>query len=329
MADRIVVTGAGGFIGGHLVSALVQLGHRVTGIDVKPLKDWWQVSEADNRVADLRDPESCSDLLRGRRVDTVYHLAADMGGIEYITRHDWECATSVAMTVNILRAAREYEVSRFVYTSSACVYPKGLQGRRPKPLRETDIDPPDPEGGYGWEKYFSERICRYAADRIPHVRVARLFNVYGPHGAWNGGREKAPAAICRKVNESAFGGDGRIVLHGDGSQLRSYLYVDDCVSGLIAEASSAYADPVNLASLEVVSVADLARLVASIADVSLALEFDRDTPTGVQARIPDISRAARELGWRPSVSLREGMRRTYEWVAEQSDSRRRARVRVN
>ncbi|MFB4276739.1 NAD-dependent epimerase/dehydratase family protein [Nonomuraea sp. MTCD27] len=311
-----MVTGAGGFIGGHMVRRLLDSSYSVTGADIKPLANWWQRFDIRNVVADLRDPAVCRDLARD--VDVIYHLAADMGGIAYISRNDWDCASSVVMTVNLLRAAIEGEVRSFVYASSACVYPAILQGLTPSPLSEELAHPIDPEGGYGWEKLFSERLCRYAARSSDlGVRMVRLFNVYGPHGSWRGGREKAPAAICRKVAEVALGRSDHVVVWGTGAQLRSFLYIDDCVRGLAAAAESGDAEPTNLASSELVTVAELAKLVSAVAGLEAPFRYDEAQPTGVHARVPDISRAARRLGWQPSVSLLDGIRFTYRWIHDQ------------
>ncbi|MEV0620011.1 NAD-dependent epimerase/dehydratase family protein [Nonomuraea sp. NPDC050404] len=319
------MTGAGGFIGGHMVRNLLDSGHSVTGVDIKPLHEWWQRFDIHNIVADLRDPAAGREL--SRNIDVIYHFAADMGGISYISENDWDCASSVAMTVNLLRAATERDVRSFVYASSACVYPATLQGSDPSPLREELAHPGDPEGGYGWEKLFSERLCRYAARAGgPGVRIARLFNVYGPHGTWRGGREKAPAAICRKVAEVALGKSDQVVVWGTGTQLRSFLYIDDCVRGLAALARAGDARPTNLASDELVTVAELTALTAAVAGVEVSLRYDPAQPTGVRARIPDISCAAQRLDWHPAFSLLEGIRLTYRWICGQLGGERAPRT---
>jgi GDP-D-mannose 3',5'-epimerase len=315
VASRVLVTGAGGFIGGHLVKALLRSGCVVTCVDVKPKERWWQWPDTANLIGDLHDPDLCRRLVRG--IDTVFHLASDMGGIDYISRHDLSCASSAAMTINLLRACTAADVSGFVFTSSACVYPRSLQDSDPRPLAETQIDPVDPEGGYGWEKLFSEKLCGYAAQHIPNVRIARLFNVYGPHGAWNDDREKAPAAICRKVALAALNGRSDIRINGDGTQIRSFLYIDDCVSGLLCLARSTCSAPVNLASTELVSISELAEMTASIAGIRINISVDPGMPSGVRARIPDTTRAIRRLGWRATTPLEHGLDATYRWISEQ------------
>ncbi|MFE0253263.1 NAD-dependent epimerase/dehydratase family protein [Streptomyces sp. NPDC059010] len=315
MASRVLVTGAGGFIGGYLAKALLDLGYEVRCADIKRYGKWWQSWDTDNRIGDLRDPGLCCLLMRD--VDMVFHLASDMGGIDYISRHDFSCASSAAMTVNLLRAATYAQVSTFVFASSACIYPRSLQGLDAEPLVESRVQPVDPEGGYGWEKLFSEHLCSYAAGLIPNIRVARLFNVYGPYGAWNDGREKAPAALCRKVALASLQGRTDICVNGDGTQTRSFLYIDDCVSGLLSLARSGYDAPVNLASLELVSIEELALLVGSVAGIRVDLSFDLTAPCGVQSRVPDTERALGELGWRAATSLEHGIRLTYKWINEQ------------
>ncbi|WP_157880720.1 NAD-dependent epimerase/dehydratase family protein [Streptomyces sp. Root1310] len=321
VASRVLVTGAGGFIGGHLVKSLLRTGHAVVCADVKPRERWWQWFETVNHVGDLHDPVFCRSLVRG--VDTVFHLASDMGGISYIRRHDFDCASSAAMTINLLRASAACGVSDFVFTSSACVYPQALQGADPSPLSESQIHPVEPEGGYGWEKLFSEKLCAYASQRIPNIRIARLFNVYGPQGAWNDGREKAPAAICRKVALAALNGQPRIRIHGDGTQIRSFLHVDDCVAGLLRLVRSTCSDPVNLASTELVSIRELAELVATQAGIRITISFDSSMPSGVQARVPDITRALHRLEWHATIPLTEGLGATYQWIDKQVTSARK------
>ncbi len=238
-----------------------------------------------------------------------------MGGIAYISENDWRCAATAAITVNMLRACIDDGVGTLLYASSACVYPTSLQGADPVPLSESLVYPEAPEGGYGSEKLFSERLCGYAAASSGlQVRIARLFNVYGPLGSWCDGREKAPAAICRKVAEVALGKSEDVLVWGDGAQLRSFLYIDDCVTGLIALAQAGATGPVNLASDQLVNIGELVEMVSEVAGVKVKARYEEAGPTGVRARIPDIGRARQELGWYPSVPLSEGIRVTYRWI---------------
>jgi GDP-D-mannose 3', 5'-epimerase len=316
VTDRVLVTGAGGFLGGHLVGHLAALGHEVTAVDCKPLDRWQQRWDVQCEVMDLRDPDCCEKI--AGNVSQVYHLAADMGGVGYITRHDWPCAASITATVNMLNAAGREGVPLFVYTSSACVYPASLQRENPAPLAEGRAMPSAPEGGYGWEKLFSERLCEYAASEFGiGVRVARLFNVYGPFTDWQSDRAKAPAAICRKVARAALFPQREVEIWGTGQQLLSFLYASDCVDGLVALARSQVAAPVNLASTQVVSIRQLAELIAQVAGVDITFRFNDSQPTGVGARIPDISRARQHLQWAPLVALAEGVQSTYRWIYDQ------------
>jgi GDP-D-mannose 3',5'-epimerase len=327
LAVEVLVTGAGGFLGGHVVKRLLSLGHSVIGVDIKPLDEWWQCSDVHNVVVDLRNPDWHQRLIR--KPEVIYHLAADMGGIEYITRNDWSCASSVAMTVNVLQAAITLGTRKLVYTSSACVYPPALQSSKPIPLVEAQAYPANPEQGYGWEKLFSERLCSYAsATSDLNTEVARLFNVYGPHGTWSGGREKAPASICRQVAEVSRGTTTSVELRGTGTQQRSFLYVDDCVTGLLMLADANCNEPLNIASTELVRITQLARITASVAGVKIDLYFDPEKPIGVKARIPDITRAHHGLNWYPKVPLAEGINVTYQWIREQLEAQHQIRPSV-
>jgi GDP-D-mannose 3', 5'-epimerase len=316
LAIKVLVTGAGGFLGGHLVGRLLDEGHHVVAVDIKPPHDWWQRFDTHSITADLREPSVCQRM--AHQADVIYHLAADMGGIAYINENDWQCASSVTMTVNMLRAAIHADVHKFLYTSSACVYPMDLQSDKPRPLSEESTRSIHPENGYGWEKLFSEQLCAYARStgRLT-TRIARLFNVYGPYGSWNDGREKAPAAICRKVAQASLAGSKQISIWGSGAQVRSFLYVDDCVTGLLSLVTGDCVEPVNLASTELVTIADFVRLVATVAGVDVEPRFDETKPVGVHARAPDTTRALQKLSWCPTTDLRSGIKVTYEWIWEQ------------
>ena len=330
--DVVVVAGAGGFIGGHLVGALRARGERVRAVDVKPLAEWHQAfPDVENVVADLQGLDACRRAVRG--AGTVYQLAADMGGMGFIEHHKALCMLSVLTNTHMLVAARDAGVERFFYSSSACVYAADKQTSPDVvPLRESDAYPAMPEDGYGWEKLFSERMCRHFREDFGlATRVARYHNVYGPHGTWTGGREKAPAAICRKVAEAALSGDHRIEIWGDGAQTRSFTYIDDCVHGTLLLAASDAAEPLNLGSSELVSINGLVDLVEEIAGVRLERRYRLDAPKGVNGRNSDNTLVRATLGWEPSTRLRDGLERTYAWVHDEvarAASGRRAAVLV-
>jgi nucleoside-diphosphate-sugar epimerase len=314
-----VVTGAGGFIGGHLVDRLRQDGWRVRAVDIKPLNEWYQVfDDAENVVADLKLAEASRRVCAG--ADRVYQLAADMGGMGFIEHHKALCMLSVLTNTHMLLGALDAGVSRFFYSSSACVYAADKQVSADViPLKESDAYPAMPEDGYGWEKLFSERMCRHFREDFGlATRVARYHNVYGPHGTWEGGREKAPAAICRKVIHARYRGEPAIEIWGDGTQTRSFMYIDDCIRGTLAIADSdSILDPINLGSSELVTINQLVDLVEDIAGVKLRRAYDLGAPKGVNGRNSDNTRIRQELGWEPSIRLRDGMERTYRWVHDE------------
>ena len=318
-SGAVVVTGAGGFIGGHLVSALVRAGcRRVRAVDRKPVDRWYQVYDGvDNRVADLSRREACAELCRG--AETVYHLAADMGGMGYIETHKAECMLSVLIDTHMLLAARDADIARFFFSSSACVYNAARQRDPDVPaLRESDAYPAEPEDGYGWEKLFCERMCRhFREDYGLETRIARYHNVYGPLGTWMGGREKAPAAICRKVIEAKLSGDLSIEIWGTGAQTRSFTYIDDCVDGTLRIAASDVAEPLNLGSSELVSIDQLVTLVEEIAGVELERVYAPDAPRGVAGRNSDNTRIRERLDWEPATPLRDGLEKTYKWIHDE------------
>jgi nucleoside-diphosphate-sugar epimerase len=312
----IVVTGAGGFIGGHLVSELRRRGHRaIRAVDCKPLSDWYQVfDDVEKRVLDLRERAACDAAARGAQY--VFNLAADMGGMGFIELHKAECMISVLINTHMLMAAKEAGVERFFYSSSACVYAAEKQtSSAVQPLREQDAYPAMPEDGYGWEKLFSERMCRHFTEDFGLVtRVARYHNVYGPYGTYDGGREKAPAAVCRKVVRAQLTGSGEIEIWGDGEQTRSFTYIDDCLEGTLRLMESDVADPLNVGSDQLVTINQLVDIVEGIAGVKLKRRYKLDAPKGVRGRNSDNALVKARLGWAPSIRLEEGMRHTYEWI---------------
>jgi GDP-D-mannose 3',5'-epimerase len=319
----VLVAGAGGFIGGHLVRTLLAQDVAVQAVDRKPIDEWHQVfDEADNRELDLRLLESCREAVRGAR--EVYNLAADMGGIGYIDNHKAACMLSVLINTHLLLAARDEGVERYFFSSSACVYSADRQRSADvEPLREEDAYPALPEDGYGWEKLFSERMCRHFREDFGlEARVARYHNVYGPRGEFDGGREKAPAAICRKVAQAVLSGDHEIEIWGDGEQTRSFMYVDDCIQGTQMIAGGPDPEPINLGSSELVTVNQLVDIVEAIAGAKLQRRYQLDAPQGVRGRNSDNTLIKQRFGWEPSTPLEEGMETTFAWVYDQLGGRR-------
>jgi GDP-D-mannose 3',5'-epimerase len=298
--DRVVVCGAGGFIGGHLVADLLRQGYTdVAAVDKKPLENWFQLHEdADNRRLDLRLRESAYEALEGASL--VYNLAADMGGMGFIENNKALCMLSVLINTHLLEAARDHGVERYFYSSSACVYNADKQKSADVvPLKEEDAYPAMPEDGYGWEKLFSERMCRhFREDFGVETRVARYHNVYGPLGTYDGGREKAPAALSRKVARAKLSGDHDLLIWGDGEQTRSFMYIDDCLKGTQMIAHSDILEPINLGSDELVTINELVDLIEDIAGIELEREYDRTKPRGVMGRNSDNAKILDELGWR-------------------------------
>jgi GDP-D-mannose 3',5'-epimerase len=319
-----VVTGAGGFIGGHLVKSLFARGYAsVRAVDKKPFSQWYQFDErAHNLVLDLEDKNACVTACEGRT--DVYNLAADMGGMGFIENNKALCMLSVLINTHMLIASRDAGASRYFFASSACVYNASKQQRADvTALVEEDAYPAMAEDGYGWEKLFSERMCRHFREDFGlETRVARFHNVYGPHGTFEGGREKAPAAMCRKVIEADLSGERSIEIWGDGEQTRSFMYIDDCVEGIHKIHDGHFTEPINLGSSELVSINELVSIVEDLAGCELARRHDLGAPKGVRGRNSDNTLIQREFGWEPSTPLAVGMSKTYDWIRSQILARR-------
>ena len=321
----IVVTGAGGFIGGHLIASYRARGYKkLRGVDIKPLADWYQrFDDVENLSLDLNRRENCEIAAKGAH--EIYNLAANMGGMGFIENHKALCMLSVLINTHMLQAAVQNKVPRFFYSSSACVYNGDKQQTFEAPsLKEEDAYPAMPEDGYGWEKLFSERMCRHFREDFGlHTRMARFHNVYGPWGTWYGGREKAPAAICRKVIEAKIKGTNEIEIWGSGEQTRSFMYIDDCVKGVDMIMNSDILDAINLGSSEAVTINQLVDITEEIAGIKLKRKYDLSAPKGVNGRNSDNTLIQHLLQWEPNTALRNGMEKTYRWIYDQYQARER------
>ncbi len=314
----VLVAGGGGFIGGHLVADLLAQGKTVRSVDVKQTDGWYQVHpDAENIVLDLSRRENAYDATAGAR--EVYMLAADMGGMGFIENNKALCMLSVLTSTHMLEAARDQSVERHFYSSSACVYAADKQtDTAVTALAEADAYPAMPEDGYGWEKLFTERMCRHFSEDYGLVtRVARYHNVYGPEGTWDGGREKAPAAVCRKIATAAITGNHELEIWGDGEQTRSFMYIDDCVRGSQMILAGDHAEPINLGSAELVSINQLVSIVEEIAGIRCQRNYKLDAPQGVRGRNSDNTKIQEVFGWEPSITLMDGLAETYAWVYDQ------------
>jgi len=329
----IVVAGAGGFIAGALVRYFKDNGFtRIRAIDKKPLREWYQRTPGvENLSMDLSHEENCTRAAEG--AVEVYNLAADMGGMGFIERHRVDCLRSVLINTHLIEAAWRAGAQRYFFSSSACAYNTDLQ-RDPKvrALKESDAYPAMAERGYGWEKLISEMFCQeYTAERGLPTFIARFHNVYGPHGTWDGGREKAPAAICRKVIEAKDSGKHAISIWGDGTQTRSFMYIDDCTKGIdmITHCEKLRATPINLGSSELVSINDLVTLAEGIGGVKLSRSYDPTQPKGVAGRNSDNTMIQSILGWQPSTPLKDGLAKTYHWIEQQYRDRKAGKATVS
>lgn len=321
--EKIVICGAGGFIGGHLIAEFRRKGYtNLRAVDIKPQSEWYQrFPDVENLVMDLQDKENCYRAVQGAAY--VYNFAADMGGMGFIENNRALCMLSVLINTQLLMAAREIGVERFFFSSSACVYNADKQKSTAViPLREEDAYPAMPEDGYGWEKLFSERMCRHFREDFGlQTRVARFHNVYGPHGTYDGGREKAPAAICRKIIQAKLSGRHEIEIWGDGSRTRSFMYIDDCLKGVQAIMESDILEPINLGSSELVTINQLVDIIEGIAGIKVKRNYDLTAPQGVNGRNSDNTKIKQYLGWEPSIPLRVGLEKTYAWIHDQMTQR--------
>ena len=317
--NRILVCGAGGFIGGHLIADLRRQGHtNLRAVDKKPPGEWYQrFDDVENLSLNLEHLDACEKAVAG--CDVVYNLAADMGGMGFIELNKALCMITVLINTHLLLAAKKHGVARYFFSSSACAY-NGDKQRDPNvtALKEEDAYPAMPEDGYGWEKLFSERMCRHFREDFGiQTRIARYHNVYGPHGTYDGGREKAPAAVCRKVIAAKLAGKHEIEIWGSGQQTRSFMYIDDCVKGTQMLLNSDFVEPINIGSSELVSINQLVDLVEAIAGVKLKRNYNLSAPKGVNGRNSDNTLIQKVFGWEPGTRLRDGMEKTYRWIHDE------------
>jgi len=314
---KILVVGAGGFIGGHLIKRLLDNGNSIVATDIKPKEYWFQDFEKVTNYysTDMKDIANCRKVTKN--IDYVFNMACNMGGMGFIENNKAECMQSVLINTNLLIASKEDKVKRYFFSSSACAYNKSIQQEVfIDGLKEKDAYPADPEDGYGWEKLFSERMCRhFMEDYGIEVRIARYHNIYGPYGTYDGGREKAPAALCRKVINSKNTNETSIQVWGDGKQTRTFLYIDDCVEGTLRLFESNYSEPVNIGSDEQVSINQMIGIIENISGVnSLEKKYQLDKPKGVRGRSSDNSLVKEILDWSYQIKLKDGLKKTYNWI---------------
>ncbi len=312
---KILVAGAGGFIGGHLVKELQNRNYKVRAVDIKPFEDWYQCSsDAENNVLDMSIKDNCFKMVDG--VDEVINMACNMGGMGFIENNKALCMLSVLVNTHLLMACKEFEVKKYFFSSSACAYNKDLQNDVSiSGLKESDAYPANPEDGYGWEKLFSERMCRhFLEDYGLDVKVARYHNIYGPHGTYDGGREKAPAALCRKIISSILNDKNTIDVWGDGEQTRSFLFIDDCIEATLKLFDSKYHGPINIGSEEKVSINEMIDKIEIISKKKVERNYQLDKPKGVRGRNSNNDLIRKQLNWEPKFNLKSGLEKTYHWI---------------
>ena len=312
---KCLIAGAGGFIGGHLMKRLLLDGHKIICADIKPISSWFQVSDKNKNVSlDLKDFKNCLQVCDG--VDYIFNLACNMGGMGYIENNKAECMLSVLINTNLLRAGLQNKISKYYFSSSACVYNALKQNDTfIDGLKEEDAYPAMPEDGYGWEKLFSERMCRHFYEDFGlDVRIARYHNIYGPEGTYDGGREKAPAALCRKIINAKLKKEKNIEVWGDGEQTRSFLYIDDCIEATMSVFNSNFTDVFNIGSEEQVSINQMIDKIEEIAGLKIERIYDISKPKGVRGRSSDNSLINSKINWSPKFSLKDGLEKTYSWI---------------
>lgn len=323
--QKVLVAGAGGFIGGHLVKTLHSSGVRVVAVDIKPLEQWYQLfPDVQNYVLDLSNEKNCLDVTQD--INEIYNLACDMGGMGFIENNKSLCMLSVLINTNLLKASLINGIKDYFFASSACVYPTFQQEHaNVTALKESDAYPANPEDGYGWEKLFSERMCQnFGEDFGIRMRIARLHNVYGPNGTYQGGREKAPAALIRKVLEAVRDNTEEIEIWGDGEQTRSFMYIDDCIEGILRLRATNFYQPINIGREDLISINNLLSIIEEIAGVTLQRNYKLDAPLGVRGRNSDNTLIRQTLSWEPAIPLSKGMEKTYYWIREQMEKQQAA-----
>jgi GDP-D-mannose 3',5'-epimerase len=321
---KVLVAGAGGFIGGHLVKKLKSDGHELICVDIKPLEYWFQLDDNNqNYSLDLKEYENCQKIFNNK-IDYVFNMACNMGGMGFIENNKAECMLSVLINTNLLRACKEKKIKRYLFSSSACVYNASKQKDTFIPgLKEEDAYPAMPEDGYGWEKLFSERMCRhFYEDFGVDVRIVRYHNVYGPMGTFDGGREKAPAALCRKVINAKINNENEVEVWGDGEQTRSFMFIDDCIKGTLKIFESDYRDVFNVGSDEQVSINQMLDKIENISNYKFKRKYLLDKPKGVRGRSSDNTFIKSKINWAPSISLEEGLKKTYSWIEDEIKSKK-------